>query len=99
MKYILKYWFNILSFVVVFLIIFFGFQSIQQSTLENQRESLENALRRGILECYALEGRYPDTLDYLIDEYHIIYDENLFDVKYEIIASNMMPSITIIEKE
>ena len=99
MKYILKYWLNILSFVVVFLIIFFGFQSIQQSTLENQRESLENALRRGILECYALEGRYPDTLDYLIDEYHIIYDENLFDVKYEIIASNIMPSITIIEKE
>lgn len=99
MKYIRKYWLSVLSFCIVFLLICFSFQSIQQSTKRNQKESLEKALKRGVLECYALEGHYPESLDYLVDNYHIIYNEDEFDVKYEIFASNIMPTITVIQKD
>ena len=49
-----------------------GFQSISQKTFQNQKESLEKALKRGIMQCYALEGRYPASLEQLISDYHII---------------------------
>ncbi len=69
------------------------------STKANQKTSLEKALKRGIVECYALEGAYPESLDYLVKNYHVIYDHSAFDVKYEVIASNIMPTITVIEKD
>jgi len=99
MKYIRKYWLSVLSFCFIFLLICFCFQSIQESTKQNQKESLEKALKRGVIECYALEGYYPESLDYLIENYHIIYNEDEFDVKYEIFASNIMPTITVIQKD
>lgn len=99
MKYILKYWFSILSFLVLFIAFTLGFQSFQENTDAKQKESLEQALKRGIIQTYALEGRYPASLDELISDYQITYDHDQFDVKYEIVASNMMPDITIIEKE
>lgn len=99
MKYLRKYWFVILSSCIIFICVCFSFYSITKSTTEHQKESLEKALRRGILECYALEGRYPESLDYLIDHYHIIYNEDEFDIKYEIFASNIMPTVTVIDKK
>lgn len=98
MKYLRKFGFVILSSCILFLCVCFSFYSINQSTIQHQKESLEKALRRGILECYALEGRYPESLDYLIDHYHIIYNEDDFDIQYEIFASNIMPTVTIIDK-
>ncbi len=98
MKYLSHYKFNILSFILIFGLICSGFQSISKSTRQQEKDSLEKALRRGILECYALEGRYPESLTYLVEHYHIFYDDDQFDIKYEVIASNMMPNITIIEK-
>lgn len=98
MKYLKKYGLTILSFLFVFILISYGFQSILQSSHHQQKESLQKALKRGILQCYAQEGHYPESLDYLIDHYHIIYNQESFEIKYEIFASNIMPSITIIEK-
>lgn len=76
-----------------------GFYSISKNNISQQKESLEKALKRGILQCYALEGRYPDTLHHLLDNYGIVYNQNLFEVKYEAIASNIMPNVTVIEKK
>lgn len=99
MKYIRQYRFLILSSLIICVLIFWGFHSIAQGTLDNQKESLEQALRRGIMQCYALEGRYPESLDHLVNNYHIIYNEELFDIKYEAVASNIMPSVTVIVKD
>lgn len=98
MKYILKYWFSILSSAIIVIALTFGFRSFSENTVSQQKESLEKALKRGIMQTYALQGRYPASLEELINDYHIIYNEQQFIVKYEIVASNMMPNITIIEK-
>lgn len=98
MKFIRRYLFQILSFFIILIVICFGLYSTAKSTQDNQKKSLEQALHRGIVECYAIEGRYPESLNYLIEEYHIIYNTNDFNIDYEIIASNIMPNITVIEK-
>lgn len=89
----------ILTFVLFFSLLSTGFYSISKNNISQQKESLEKALKRGILQCYALEGRYPDTLHHLLDNYGIVYNQNLFEVKYEAIASNIMPNVTVIEKK
>lgn len=99
MKLIRQYSLSILSSLLICFLVISGLQSISQRTYQNQKESLEKALKRGIMQCYALEGRYPESLEQLINDYHIIYNHDFFDVQYEIVASNIMPSITIIEKE
>ena len=53
---------------------------------------------RNITYCYAVEGAYPESLDYLKENYGLTYDENLFFVDYHIDGSNIFPDITIIER-
>lgn len=99
MKHIRKYILSFLSFILLFSLVCVGFLSIQDRTSIHEKESLQKALYRGMMECYALEGYYPSDIDYLINNYHIIYNQDRFDIQYEVIASNIMPNITIIERE
>ena len=72
-----------------------GIQKAGQALLKNGLETTENNLRRGAVACYALEGSYPDTLDYLMEHYNVTVDESKYIVYYSIFASNIMPDITV----
>ena len=63
------------------------------------REQLETALRRAAVACYAAEGVYPPTLDYLVEHYGIQIDKSRYSVFYEIFAENLMPEITVLDKK
>ena len=60
---------------------------------------LEQAVRRCAVSCYAQEGFYPPNLQYLAEHYALRYDESQYIVHYEAVASNLMPDITVVEKE
>ena len=62
---------------------------------EDQRQ-LEEALRRGCVACYAVEGVYPPNLDYLKEHYGIQVDEERYTVVYTAFAENLMPDITVL---
>jgi hypothetical protein len=66
---------------------------------EEGKQQLELALRRASVACYAAEGVYPPDLDYLTEHYGVQIDENRYNVFYSIFAENMMPDITVVEKE
>lgn len=86
-------------FILVVGIFYRGIGSISSGTRERQKESLENALNRSITYCYTVEGTYPESLDYLIENYGLIYDEDIFFVDYQLAGSNILPDVTIIERE
>ena len=91
----------ILSIVIFLLIIciFFGsVTSLSNRTCAEEKQSLETALQQGVTRCYAQEGRYPESLDYLKEKYGISYDSSHYYVDYQILGSNLMPDITIIAK-
>lgn len=81
--------------IVVFL---YGINSINQSTKSQQKQSLHDTITQCITHCYAVEGTYPPSLEYLKEHYGLIYDEDMFFVDYTPIGSNLRPDITIIEK-
>ena len=70
--------------------------SLQSST--EQKRCLEEALHRNIITCYAQNGFYPESLDYLLNHYPLSYDESRFVIHYRPVASNLMPDVTIIER-
>lgn len=85
-------------FALIALLFYHGVVSVSEDTLKRQRESLENALNRSISYCYAVEGKYPESLQYLRENYGITYDTSKFFVDYQITGSNLMPDVTIIER-
>lgn len=63
---------------------------------EAGRQQLEDALRRAAVACYAAEGIYPPTVDYLEAHYGIQIDRQRYYVFYEVFAENVMPQITVL---
>lgn len=83
---------------VVIILLYSGFTTTFESTRENQKRGLEKSLYRASMECYALEGSYPESLSYLLSQYQVLYNEDIFDIDYQVFGSNILPSITVIEK-
>ncbi len=64
----------------------------------NEKQMLEDALKRDITHCYALEGAYPRDLDYIKGHYGLMYDSSKYIVNYQNIGSNIFPTFSIIER-
>ena len=65
---------------------------------EQGRQQLEEAVRRTVVTCYAVDGFYPPNVQYMQDHYALQYDSRKYTIRYEAIASNLMPEITVLEK-
>ena len=59
---------------------------------------VRDAVKNAALTCYAVEGMYPDDLSYLREHYNLSYNEERYIVSYEPLASNLMPSIKVVER-
>ena len=57
--------------------------------------TLERAVRRAAVQCYAIEGFYPVDLDYLVENYGVIIDETRFSVYYQADTPNYIPVIIV----
>lgn len=85
-------------FLAIFMAFLFGVSFVSSETSKQQLETLEQAISRGIAHCYATEGHYPESLDYLKDHYGITYDSEEFFVDYQAIGGNIFPEVTIIQR-
>ena len=83
--------------ILALLIFASALSGLDSGRAEEDLHQLETALRRGCVACYAAEGIYPPTLDYLADHYGVQVDEEKYTVFYDIFATNLMPDITVLE--
>ncbi|MCQ2081271.1 MAG: hypothetical protein MJZ11_06395 [Lachnospiraceae bacterium] len=91
----LKLWYIFLPLLIV--AFYFMASSVNESTIERQKDSLQNAINKDIIHCYAVEGFYPPSLTYIKEHYGLTYNEELFTIDYQPIASNLRPDVTILE--
>ena len=63
------------------------------------RIQLEETVRKTALTCYAAEGIYPPDLEYMKERYGLHFDEEMYQVYYDVFGANLMPDITVLEKE
>ena len=71
--------------------------SLDTGRSEEDLRQLEESLRRGCVACFAAEGAYPPSVDYLKEHYGLQVDEGRYTVHYYAFAENLMPDITVLE--
>lgn len=85
-------------FAAILILFLYGISYVGSTNYDRQEASLVNALERNIVHCYALEGYYPPSLEYMESHYGLTYDKNMFIVDYQPIGTNLYPDFTIIRK-
>lgn len=92
-------WLAAVAAVVCVVVFVLSLSSVQARQGEEGRQQLETALRRAAVACYAAEGVYPPTIEYLQEHYGVQIEEGKYIVFYEVFANNLMPDITVLEKD
>ncbi len=83
-------------FIIVAASVIAGVGNVSQKSSDEELKMAQDSIMRAVASCYAIEGRYPDTYEYLKENYGLTVDEDKYIVHYEIFASNIMPEITVI---
>ena len=85
-------------FILIVVLFVAGTSLVSDKTDTKEITTLTQAINRGIVHCYSMEGSYPESLQYLKDNYGLTYDDERFFVDYQTLGSNIMPDITIIDR-
>ena len=72
--------------------------SLTATSGSQETELVYDAVKNAALTCYAGEGTYPESLEYLREHYKLAYNKERFIVEYDAFASNLMPTITVRER-
>ncbi len=89
---------SILIFVALIIAFVLLVNGITGKNNGRELQIVRDAVKNAALTCYAVEGMYPDDLTYLREHYNLSYNEDLYIVYYRPLASNLMPSIKVVER-
>ncbi|WP_101697751.1 hypothetical protein [Clostridium minihomine] len=90
--------FSLLLFGLVLAFLWIGFSRVAETNQQENRTLLLQNIDRAVLNCYAIEGMYPPTFQYLQQNYGVQVDSEKYYVDYQIFASNIKPVIQILER-
>lgn len=88
----------VLLFAIVFGAVEIGLSGASSGVGDEGVRVAEEAIARGAVSCYAIEGAYPESYDYLRENYGIAVNEDKYIVHYTVFASNIMPEITVVAR-
>ena len=60
--------------------------------------ALKDSVVQAAVQCYAVEGAYPESVDYLEQNYGLHINHKRYIVSYSAFASNVMPDVQVLEK-
>ncbi len=60
---------------------------------------IQRAVQRAAVQCFALEGAFPATLEYLEEHYHLMLDHNRYYVFYDTFGANIQPDVRVVPLE
>jgi len=79
--------------------IIFGLRDTEYASRAEGIRTLEDSIRRAVVMAYAIEGRYPESIEHIEKHFGIHIDRDRFIVHYRIFASNILPEITVLSLE
>ena len=89
---------SILIFVVLIIAFVLLVNTITNRGNGRELEIVRDAVKNAALTCYAVEGMYPEDVEYLRDHYNLSYNTDKYVVYYQTFASNVIPSIKVVER-
>ena len=82
--------------------VFFAYSSFRKradSDLSDESaEAIKEAIENAALQCYVIEGAYPNNIEYLKQYYGLSINEKNYYVVYDAYAENQLPDIRIVRK-
>lgn len=84
--------------LLVLAVLIFQMKNYDISDKEMGTEKIEEIIRHYATTCYALEGSYPSSLEYLQKNYGLIINEDQYAYHYDAFASNILPDIKVLKK-
>lgn len=97
-----KWWQALLMPAVVFALLMWllaaGAEHFGRVNDEQGLALTQQAVKKAVLQCYAIEGMYPSELEYLVEHYNLKIDTDKYRVSYDCFASNIMPEIYVFER-
>jgi len=73
--------------VVIMVMVIYGLQQTSESSSAEGLRILEDSLRRAVVMNYAIEGRYPESIEYIERNFGIHIDRTRYAVHYRVFAS------------
>ncbi|MGI6151568.1 MAG: hypothetical protein ACOYIR_06415 [Christensenellales bacterium] len=73
----------------------YGAASVSQTADERGADTIRQAVLRAAVNCYAIEGAYPENLNYLKKHYGLRYDERRYLVSYDAFSQNLLPDVFV----
>ncbi|MCL2538819.1 MAG: hypothetical protein FWE66_00630 [Oscillospiraceae bacterium] len=90
--------FAVLLFILVAVLMVNGFANTADKRDGQAIRSASDSIRRAVVTCYAIEGSFPDSYEYIRDNYGVFIDEDKYVVFYTVFASNIPPNFKVVEK-
>lgn len=76
----------------------FGYQGVRRAMNEQAAVSMRQSIIDAAMQCCAIEGAYPLSLDYLEQNYGLTINHNDFIITYQAFANNVAPSVVVIAR-
>ncbi len=87
--------FTILMFVILAGFLYGQVKNMSKEVEQSDVDMLKDALENAVVTCYAIEGSYPESLEYIEEHYGVIIDREKYFVDYENNLINMKPQISV----
>ncbi|MBR5090154.1 MAG: hypothetical protein IK093_12070 [Ruminiclostridium sp.] len=86
-------------FIAVMVWFLVGLERTRVSTDDQRLRNVRQSVVNGAVLCYSVEGVYPESLDYLKENYGLEYDENRYLVHYKYVSADIRPSIMVYDND
>lgn len=90
---------GVMLFAVLLIWLSVGIGNARVMTEEKRLENVKQSVINGAVLCYSVEGVYPESLDYLRENYGVQFDENKYLVHYKYVTADIMPAVTVFVNE
>lgn len=84
------------SMTLIILTLSLNWASLLSSKQKEQSlVQLTETIQSSLTLCYAQEGFYPASIDYLVNHYHLQYDNEIYYIYFKGFASNLRPDVKV----
>ena len=93
------FWIGLLAGLVILCIILVPIcRRAARDMDEQSTSSVQEAVIRSAVQCYAVEGAYPNNLTYLEEHYGLIVNTDDYVIDYRAAGENLTPQVTVVHK-
>lgn len=85
-----------LALAVVLVLVSLGVRTSRELAREQGAATLRESVLRAAIQCCAVEGSYPTSVEYLEDHYGLVVNTRDYQVTYEWLGDNIPPAVVVV---